>query len=82
MTPREQQVFDLVKADMDRSVEQMRHILEVELFHNDPFLARIPPTPPCPWWIRWRVRTITYLYTLWRALRGDELDTPYEGDGY
>jgi hypothetical protein len=80
----ESEVFQLVKADMERATDECRRLLEVEMFRSDPFLARIPIVPPT--WqqrLRWKVLRIkNYFVTLGQALRGDDLQPPSDYDDW
>ena len=49
-----------VKALMDQAMAEMQRDLERQIFALDPFLARVPPPPPVPWWTR----------RIWRPVRG------------
>ena len=78
MTDREH-VFDLLKKDMDHAMDSLRYGLNQNLDVAHEPAVFVPPSR--------RVRLMRavllvrgYLWTLWRALKGDDLDTPYEGD--
>lgn len=64
----------MVKADMDRAIGQMREALDRAIF-TSAAPAGPPPAPPSRLQVASR-RARGYLWTLWRALRGDDLDTP------
>lgn len=72
-----EELSELIKQEMDLSTEKLQHLIALSFFRPsifDQFLK-----PPETWRGRWRrrwQRACAYLYTVWRALRGDELDTP------
>lgn len=78
------EVISLVKNAMDKSVAEMRARLIQQMFFSAGPSNYVPPQPPT---LRQRlhrkaVAVQVYFWTIWRALRGDELDSPYEGDDY
>lgn len=85
MNAQEQRLHDLIKADMDRGVEEMRRTWEQAFFADPRKVLGLPPAPPYvppPAWRRWLTTTRGYLWTLWRALRGAELVDPCDYDEY
>lgn len=76
------EMFAMIKADMDRATATMRQRLERELFRVDPFYAAGPPPKRISrWWRRYR-RVQGYLVTLSWALCGEHLhrDSDCNGD--
>lgn len=74
--------FQILKADMDRAMNEMRATLARDLYRSEPQLFWRIAYPPTPWWQRVARRVQEYLWTLWRVLRGDDLDTPVDGDDW
>jgi hypothetical protein len=76
-------IHELLREDMERGMNAMRSILDQQMFVHA-FDDR-PAPPPVTWRdrLRWKWNRFTvYFYTIWRALRGDELDTPGSWDDY
>ena len=73
-------IHQLIKADMDRGMVEMRRILDEALFTSQPISTPDPLTRRQYERRKWWLSTRAYFVTLWRALRGDELDTPREYD--
>lgn len=71
-TSSETRIFDIVKADRDKGLEEMRGIIAREMFRSSPELFRSYRTTPS--WIQRMFRRVrSYLSTLWLALRGVDL---------
>lgn len=64
----------MLRAQMQEAVDHCRVELDRAIFTSTA-PAGPPPVPPSRLQFAfWRVKG--YLWTLWRALRGDDLDTP------
>jgi hypothetical protein len=75
------EVHRLLKKDMDDGVAEMNRIIDASMFHYSAERALFEAYQKPPSWWRRRIWPISsYVWTLWRALRGDELDTPQDDD--
>lgn len=70
-TPNQDRIFAMIREDMKRAEDQMRHLIEVELFKPSG-RPSVPVKPPTRWY-RWRVAIRIYFQTLWLALKGVDL---------
>lgn len=72
--------FDLVAAKLESLKREMEQRLNEDIFRVD-----VTPGPGVtyrrnPWYVRWGWRLRAYFSTLWKALRGVELEEPREWD--
>lgn len=77
----ERDIHELIKDEMRRACDEMQAEVARAIFASSPFEGIVRPPPTWRDRLRWRVVAWrTYFYTVWRALRGDALDTPWDGD--
>jgi len=66
-------------AKLEQIRRDMQRNINADLFHDGS--GRLGQYPkPKPWPVRWRGRFRAYVSTLWKALRGVELEEPSEWD--
>lgn len=68
-------ILRLIQAHIDRSTEEMRRVLEIEMFKTEPFYAALPQKR-IRWYTRWRWALTHYFRHLGRALRGEDCACP------
>lgn len=77
-------IEELIREDMRRAVKHMNDVLNRQLFYSAPVqpeTPRMPPTVFATAGVKAREfigRAKIYVWTIWRALRGDALDTATE----
>lgn len=80
MIEHERDVVPLMRQQMAAAEAQMRRTLDQILF------TPIGGAYTAPVWtwkdrLRWKIQRVqTYFVTIWRALRGDALDSPFDDD--
>ena len=81
LTPTREDVFRLLRESMERSMEEMADNMNRDMYRFGTGTAMVAPAPTRRERVhRMWARVRRYLQTVWRALRGDELDTPTEWD--
>ena len=75
MTPGEE-LFNLWAEKIERMKREAVAELNRDLFRDDGCIS--PPAKPVRWYTRWRWRAGGYLLTLWKALKGVELEDPWD----
>lgn len=63
-------------AKMEQIKDDMQRQLNADLFRDGAGLGQYHKPRPQPWYWGWRLRA--YFSTLWKALRGVELEEPRE----
>lgn len=78
MSVEKSEPFKLLQMKLEIAKNDAIRELDRAYFGPESFGPVTKKYPPIRWCQRvwWRVRG--YVWTLWRALRGDELDTPYD----